>query len=314
MFVHGLGGNARGTWTYKGPNRDRPAPGSPAENLNRPIIINEGPDANTTSSNHDIPEVNGQGDAQESQEEQPDTERPARRSLFRHVKTTVHRVLSPSRNKSKAKEQTKSKGPPEDIARKAASKNNVFFWPQHLPEKCWRARVMTFGYDSDVSKFFGGAANKNTFYDHAGDLLGALVRKRTNAQDRPIIFVAHSLGGLVVKQMLFEADRSKALPQRRNVYLSTRALFFLGTPHRGSDWTGWGEIVRGLAGVIFDTNPSLVKHLEVNGEPLMQLEKNFAPLVHDRTFWVYTFTEAQGFKPVPLLKSKVGLRQIRARS
>jgi hypothetical protein len=39
---------------------------------------------------------------------------------------------------------------------------------------------MTFGYDSDVSKFFGGAANQNTFYDHAGDLLGALTRKRTN--------------------------------------------------------------------------------------------------------------------------------------
>lgn len=39
-------------------------------------------------------------------------------------------------------------------------------------------RVMTLGYDSDVAKFFGGAANKNTFYNHAGNLLGALVRKR----------------------------------------------------------------------------------------------------------------------------------------
>lgn len=58
---------------------------------------------------------------------------------------------------------------------------NVFFWPQNLPEECACARVMTFGYDSDVSKFFGGAANKNTFYDHAGDLLGALTRKRKSA-------------------------------------------------------------------------------------------------------------------------------------
>lgn len=40
---------------------------------------------------------------------------------------------------------------------------------------------MTFGYDSDVSKFFGGAANQNTFYDHAEDLLGWLDRKRTHA-------------------------------------------------------------------------------------------------------------------------------------
>ena len=105
--------------------------------------------------------------------------------------------------------------------------------------------------------------------------------------------------------MLFEADRAEALPQRRKVYLSTRALFFLGTPHRGSDWTGWGEIARLFTSVVFDTNSSSIKHLKVNGEPLMQLEKNFGLLVYRRTFSVYTFIEAKGFKPLPLLNSKV---------
>ena len=107
--------------------------------------------------------------------------------------------------------------------------------------------------------------------------------------------------------MLFEAERAEAQPQRRKVYLSTRALFFLGTPHRGSDWAGWGEIASGLAGVVFDTNPSSIKQLEVNGEPLMQLEKNFGLLVYRRTFSIYTFTEAKGYKPLPLLRSKVRL-------
>lgn len=69
--------------------------------------------------------------------------------------------------------------------------------------------------------------------------------------------------------MLFDFDRSEALPRRREVYLSTRALFFLGTLHRGSDWTGWGKIARSLAGAIFDTNLSLIKQLRVNGETLM---------------------------------------------
>ena len=105
--------------------------------------------------------------------------------------------------------------------------------------------------------------------------------------------------------MLFDADRFEALPQRRKVYSSTRALFFLGTPHRGSDFAGWGEIARKVAGVMFSTNPSSIRHLKVNGEPLMQLEKNFEPLIYRRTFWVYTFIEAKGFKPVPLLDSKV---------
>ena len=53
------------------------------------------------------------------------------------------------------------------------------FWPQDLlPEDCAAARIMTFGYDSDISKFFNGAVNKNNFYDHANDLLRALIRKR----------------------------------------------------------------------------------------------------------------------------------------
>ena len=111
--------------------------------------------------------------------------------------------------------------------------------------------------------------------------------------------------------MLFDAERSKAFPDRQKVYQSTKALFFLGTPHKGSDWAGWGEIARGLASVIFDTNPSLIKHLKVNGEPLMQLEKNFEPLIYLRTFWIYTFTEAKVYKPLPLLNSKVGRCQIK---
>ena len=105
--------------------------------------------------------------------------------------------------------------------------------------------------------------------------------------------------------MLFEAKQTEALPQRHNVYRCTRGLFFLGTPHRGSDWTGWGEIVRGLANVVFDTNKSLIKNLKVNGEPLVQLEKNFGHLVYLRTFSIYTFTESKGFKPLPFLNSKV---------
>ena len=105
--------------------------------------------------------------------------------------------------------------------------------------------------------------------------------------------------------MLFDAERLKAFPDRQKVYQSTKALFFLGTPHKGSDWAGWGEIVRGLASLIFDTNPSLIRHLKVDREALMQLEKNFEPLVYHRTFWIYTFTEAKAFSPLPLLNSRL---------
>lgn len=108
--------------------------------------------------------------------------------------------------------------------------------------------------------------------------------------------------------MLFDSFLStEEVIQRQKVYKSTKALFFLGTPHRGSSWAAWGEIATGLAGTIFDTNSALIKHLEVNGEALMQLEKNFGTLIHKRTFLTKTFKEGRNYKPLPLLKSKVCL-------
>ena len=108
--------------------------------------------------------------------------------------------------------------------------------------------------------------------------------------------------------MLFKSFlSSEDLIQRRKIYTSTKALFFLGTPHRGSDWALWGEIATGLAGIIFDTNSALIKHLEVNGETLMQLEDDFDTLLHKRTFLTKTFKEGRNFKPLPLLRSKVCL-------
>ena len=69
----------------------------------------------------------------------------------------------------------------ETSANKPAAKQNEFFWPQHLPETCARARVMTFGYDSKGLDFYRGTTDQNPLYDRARNLLEALVSKRTKA-------------------------------------------------------------------------------------------------------------------------------------
>ena len=135
-------------------------------------------------------EMRGRSNSQTPLEEQVTHEETTRGSFLKRPSIAIRRLASPfSRSKGKFREQvqqqradapTKKKYSHQDSAKNIAAKSNTFFWPQSLPEVCTRARVMTFGYDSDVTKFFGGAANKNTFYDHAGDLLGALVRKRTD--------------------------------------------------------------------------------------------------------------------------------------
>lgn len=66
-----------------------------------------------------------------------------------------------------------------------------------LPPYVARARIMSFGYDSRVA-FSTSVGNIDRFADQ---LLSYIAReRRTEAQRcRPMVFVAHSLGGLVLK-------------------------------------------------------------------------------------------------------------------
>lgn len=66
------------------------------------------------------------------------------------------------------------------------------FWPESIANK---ARVFTFGYDTGI--FGDSVAN---MYD-ACELLNVHLRgyRRGSLRDRPLLFVAHSLGGIVAK-------------------------------------------------------------------------------------------------------------------
>ena len=70
-----------------------------------------------------------------------------------------------------------------------------FFWPAELlPQDFNNVRILTYGYDSKVTKAFKGPTSKDGIFQHGKSFLGALKRVRFDCGDRPIIFVAHSLG------------------------------------------------------------------------------------------------------------------------
>ncbi|KAK3689772.1 hypothetical protein B0T22DRAFT_377501 [Podospora appendiculata] len=71
--------------------------------------------------------------------------------------------------------------------------------PTHIPG----ARVMTYGYDSS----FVFAASKMGVTDFAVDLLNRLrlARQLDEEKSRPLVFICHSLGGVVFKEMLIQA-------------------------------------------------------------------------------------------------------------
>ncbi|KAH8811320.1 hypothetical protein F5884DRAFT_781773 [Xylogone sp. PMI_703] len=113
----------------------------------------------------------------------------------------------------------------------------ALFWPQEwLPSEpvIQTARILTFGYNAD----FLGPANISRISDFAKDLLYA-VQFMSNDSDgdarmskRPIIFVAHSMGGLVVKKAYIIGQNDDTY---RDTIASIKSIVFLSTPHRGSN-------------------------------------------------------------------------------
>lgn len=80
-------------------------------------------------------------------------------------------------------------------------RDDLVFWPKDLLAKDLHdqpCRILTFGYDSRISQGYA-RTNQNNIFAHARDLLMELRRNRL--VEKPVIFIAHSLGGIIVKEV-----------------------------------------------------------------------------------------------------------------
>ncbi|KAM7206365.1 hypothetical protein V8F20_002714 [Naviculisporaceae sp. PSN 640] len=97
-----------------------------------------------------------------------------------------------------------------------------------LPKVVPNARVFLYAYNSNLVF----SQTKERFMDKANDLLEALRIERKKAPDRPIIFLAHSLGGILIEQALVNAQNN---PEYLSIRRATTGLLFFGTPHGGGN-------------------------------------------------------------------------------
>ncbi|KAL6713021.1 hypothetical protein ACLMJK_009417 [Lecanora helva] len=134
----------------------------------------------------------------------------------------------------------------QDHARKTWIHENGTFWPETLlPQLLPTARVLLFAYNSSV---LSNASNV-TVAGHAQSLLNDVYNKRLDAQEahRPLIFISHSLGGLLVKQALIEARLSE---RYRCLKASTHGLVFFATPHAGGNRASVADFASKICSVL----------------------------------------------------------------
>ena len=105
--------------------------------------------------------------------------------------------------------------------------------------------------------------------------------------ERPIVWVTHSLGGLVVKQALRSAEGYGGEDWQR-VLAATRSIVFLGTPHQGS------AVASAAKKLKLAVRPS---------ETTLELIKN-SPQLQDLNDWFRTYAAANQLRVKPYYETE----------
>ncbi|XP_055629139.1 protein SERAC1 isoform X2 [Toxorhynchites rutilus septentrionalis] len=148
-----------------------------------------------------------------------------------------------------------------------------FCWPMEwLPKDFPNIRVIGLNYDSSLSQWSASGCPCEKYDGKLEKRAAEFLQKLANSeigQDRPVVWVGHSMGGLLIKSIIVQASTSEN-PAVRRIAENSRAIMFLGTPHRGS---AVAKLKQHTSALIW---PSVeVRELEENSKQLLHLNKTF---------------------------------------
>lgn len=110
---------------------------------------------------------------------------------------------------------------------------------------------------------------------------------------RPLFFVCHSLGGLVVKQILRKAHDATNEPRKRQVATSTQAVLFIATPHGGAQLASLADKFR----TVFNTTVS-ISELKEHDAHLEDLGNWYTRASSELGIQTATYYELKSFKGI----------------
>ncbi|CAJ0541263.1 Ff.00g079630.m01.CDS01 [Fusarium sp. VM40] len=149
---------------------------------------------------------------------------------------------------------------------------------QGIRREADRARILLYRHPSAVE-----GVRLSTLADALLDELDKL-RKREN-QSRPVVFVGHSIGGIIVKMMLTKASRNSSF---EGIYRQCYGAAFFGTPHQGSSYFAMPSLANGIQTLLQLSAPlptSVTDDLRMGNTLLLQLDDDFKSIAHDFRIW-----------------------------
>lgn len=158
---------------------------------------------------------------------------------------------------------------------------NKIFWPYWLNEDFDNTAVWTIGYDATPSAW---SSDTMPMSQRGLNLLDE-IHNTNSIGNKPLLFIVHSMGGLILKYLLEMSEQTKKYNYIVNM---TKGIFFLATPHAGS----YGASFLKKLNIIYRAN-YIVKELSKGNSELGRLDDSFCNLVKKKDFKCISFYETK---------------------
>lgn len=160
---------------------------------------------------------------------------------------------------------------------------------------------MVFGYNADVW-MTNSVADINV---PINNLLTYLESERSNDPRRPLFFIGHSLGGIVVKQAIVNLanaalEQSLASPAQ-GYNFPVKGLMLFGVPNKGSELADTASGFLNLLNTVFNINRRVVHDLEYKSQQLANIATEFRLIRHQHNIPVISFFETQKYRALGVI-------------
>ncbi|KAL6871302.1 hypothetical protein J3F83DRAFT_760662 [Trichoderma novae-zelandiae] len=141
-------------------------------------------------------------------------------------------------------------------------------WPRDILPSCFekRCRIMFFSWNDGLAV----TEEDSRFVKHGDRLLRLLMENRLEDPTRPLVFICHGVGGLIVKEALAKAHLDKT-GTIHIIDQCTRMVAFLNTPHHNV-----AKSVRNIASAA--VNPTAPEVLEKLDKACEEHVERMAPM------------------------------------
>ncbi|EJP65030.1 ankyrin repeat protein [Beauveria bassiana ARSEF 2860] len=152
---------------------------------------------------------------------------------------------------------------------------------QGLRREADKARILLYAHPQ--------LAEGTTLHYLAEEFLQALhkLRVRDGLPRRPLLILAHSLGGLVAKMALVRASRDE---RYRDMLDQCYGVAFFGTPHQGSSYFAMHSLATSIQRLLQLSAPlpeTLTADLRVGNNLLSRIDEDFKEIASDMRIWTF---------------------------